>query len=97
MTADSNRIPATRLPSGAQTSCSSGAEIRHLNQYQLARRWGISERTLERWRWLRRGVNFVKIGGHVAYRLADVEAYERNNVRCSAENNPPPSSQSSRS
>jgi SAM-dependent methyltransferase len=37
---------------------------------------GHSERTLERWRWLRKGPPFLKIGGHVAYRLSDVEAFE---------------------
>ena len=25
--------------------------IRHLNQVELARRWSLSHRTLERWRW----------------------------------------------
>ena len=48
----------------------------HLNQITLARRWGVSPRTLERWRWLKRGPSYLKLGGHVAYRLEDVEAYE---------------------
>jgi hypothetical protein len=48
----------------------------HLNQAELARRWRISPRTLERWRWLRQGPSYLKIGGRVAYRLSDVEAYE---------------------
>lgn len=47
-----------------------------LNQIELSRRWGISPRTLERWRWLGEGVPFLKIGGHVVYRLSDVEEYE---------------------
>ena len=54
-----------------------------LNQTELARRWGISPRTLERWRWLGEGPAFVKIGGHVAYRLEDVEAFEVANLRTS--------------
>lgn len=49
---------------------------RHLNQIELARRWRISERTLERWRWLKQGPAYLKIGGRVAYRLEDIEAYE---------------------
>ena len=48
----------------------------HLNQIQLAARWNISHRTLERWRWSGEGPLFVKIGGRVVYRLADIEAYE---------------------
>ena len=49
---------------------------RHLNQIDLARRWRISERTLERWRWLRQGPAYLKIGGRVRYLLEDVLAYE---------------------
>lgn len=52
-------------------------EIRHLNQTELARRWRMSPRTLERWRWLKQGPVFIKVGGKVVYSLADVEAYER--------------------
>ena len=52
-----------------------------LNQIQLARRWQISPRTLERWRWTGEGPAFLKIGGRVVYRLEDVEAYE-NGRRC---------------
>ncbi len=47
-----------------------------LNQVHLARRWQISPRTLERWRWKGQGPAFVKVGGRVIYRLEDVEAYE---------------------
>lgn len=50
--------------------------IRHLHQHDLAARWRISERTLERWRWLGIGVAYLKIGGRVVYALDDVEAYE---------------------
>ncbi len=48
-----------------------------LNQIDLARRWKISPRTLERWRWLREGPRYLKLGGRVLYRVADIEAYER--------------------
>jgi len=51
-------------------------DLRHLNQVQLARRWSISPRTLERWRWLRQGPPYLRIGGRVVYRLTDVEAFE---------------------
>ena len=50
--------------------------VRHLNQIEVSRRWGVSERTLERWRWKRQGPPFMKIGGRVAYALADIEAFE---------------------
>ena len=50
--------------------------VKHLNQIDLSRRWSLSPRTLERWRWLREGPEYMKIGGRVLYRLEDIEAYE---------------------
>ena len=47
-----------------------------LNQKQLARRWGLSPRTLERWRCQGRGPHYLKLVGRVCYRLSDVEAFE---------------------
>jgi hypothetical protein len=55
-------------------------DLRHLNQVQLSRRWSISPRTLERWRWLKTGPPYLKIGGRVVYRLEDVEDYETNQL-----------------
>jgi hypothetical protein len=49
---------------------------RHLNQTELALRWGISPRTLEAWRWRGHGPCFLKLGRRVIYRLEDIEAYE---------------------
>jgi hypothetical protein len=50
--------------------------IKHLNQVELSRRWSLSPRTLERWRWLGLGPAYLKIGGRVVYQLEDVEAFE---------------------
>jgi hypothetical protein len=52
------------------------SEIRHLNQEQLARRWSLSPRSLERWRWQRKGPPYIRVGGRIVYRLSDVECYE---------------------
>jgi hypothetical protein len=60
-------------------------DIRHLNQVQLARRWSLSPRTLERWRWLRQGPRYLKIGGRVLYRLEDVEEYEATQINTTGE------------
>ena len=63
----------------------------HLNQTQLAARWNISPRTLERWRWIGEGPRYLKIGGRVVYRLADIEAYEAEQLRLTEpESRPPP-------
>ena len=57
---------------------------KHLTQSEVARRWCLSPRTLERWRWLGRGPRYLKIGGRVAYRVEDVEAYEAAQLRTPA-------------
>ena len=64
--------------------------VRHLNQVELAARWNISHRTLERWRWSGDGPRYIKIGGRVVYRLEDVEAFEQEQLRASTAE--PPSS-----
>ena len=48
----------------------------YLTQVELAVRWRISPRTLERWRWAGDGPRFIKIGGLVRYRLEDIEVFE---------------------
>lgn len=62
--------------------------LKHLNQIDLADRWNISHRTLERWRWTGEGPRFVKLGGRVVYRLEDVEAFERAQMRASTADQP---------
>ena len=54
-----------------------------LGQGALARRWGLSERTLERWRCFGEGPSFLKLGSKVLYRLADIEAFEAERLRAS--------------
>ena len=55
--------------------------VKHLTQIDLARRWRISPRTLERWRWLGQGPRYLKIGGRVVYRIVDIEAFEAEKKR----------------
>jgi hypothetical protein len=54
--------------------------IHHLSQLDLARRWSISPRTLERWRWTGEGPRYVKLVGRIVYRLEDIEAFENARV-----------------
>jgi predicted site-specific integrase-resolvase len=56
-------------------------DIKHLNQVQLARRWSLSPRTLERWRYQGLGPRYLKIVGRVVYRLEDIEAFETERAR----------------
>lgn len=77
-------VPKSREP-GTETS------LRHLNQTEVARRWQISPRTLEAWRWLKQGPAYLKIGGRVLYKIEDVETFEaeqRRGTSFDVENHP---------
>ena len=52
-------------------------QLKHLSQKELARRWNISHRTLERWRWAGEGPQFMKLGG----RMEDITAFEQAQLR----------------
>jgi len=69
------------LPTVSNEPMENRMTTRHLNQTELAARWTISPRTLERWRFTGEGPKFIKIGGRVAYRLEDIEAYEAEQIR----------------
>jgi hypothetical protein len=82
--ADRKSEQSRRAPSaapGANHERGGGSLIHHLNQIELSRRWRMSPRTLERWRWLDQGPAYLKIGGRVAYRIEDVEAFEMARLR----------------
>ena len=53
----------------------------HLSRTELANRWRMSPRTLERWRFTGEGPQFIKLGGRVIYRLEDIEAFEALQLR----------------
>lgn len=53
----------------------------YLTEQDLATRWGISERTLQKWRVRGAGPVFRKIGFSVRYDSRDVEAYEDEQAR----------------
>lgn len=54
---------------------------RCMTQTELAKRWQISEATLERWRTEAGGPLFLKLGNQVRYRVRDVEAFEAEVLR----------------
>ena len=51
-------------------------EEKHITQAELARRWRLSPRTLERWRWQGKGPAYLKIGVRIVYRKDDIESFE---------------------
>jgi hypothetical protein len=48
-----------------------------IDETQLANRWGLSVKTLRRWRQNALGPIFCKMGSRVTYLIVEVEAYER--------------------
>jgi hypothetical protein len=56
---------------------------RCMTQTELAKRWQISEATLERWRTEAGGPVFLKLGNQIRYRIQDVEAFEAEVLRAS--------------
>ena len=67
------------IPSKFTSNPERNMDTRHLNPFQLARRWGVTSKTLQNWRCKRRGPPFLKIGGHVLYRQDDIEQFESKN------------------
>ena len=55
--------------------------LRHLSQKQLAERLGLSERTIEGWRYRGKGPDYLRLEGRIAYRLADVERFEAESLQ----------------
>ena len=53
----------------------------HLTEQDLAKRWLISPETLRSWRARKQGPQYLKLEGAVRYRLADVEEYEKKQLR----------------
>lgn len=55
--------------------------ICHLTETDVARRWRMSVRTLQAWRWRKVGPPYLKAMGKVLYRLTDIEAFEAEHLR----------------
>ena len=68
----------TRLPETERASREAAVapERPHLLEHELAQRWRLSVRTLQRWRLAGSGPAFLRLGGRVAYRLSDIERFE---------------------
>ena len=58
-----------------------------LNEKELAVRWGLSVKTLRRWRQEELGPVFCKLGRRVTYLLRDIEAFEQQCARFSNHTN----------
>ena len=53
------------------------ADRRVLNETELAQRWGVSAKTLQRWRSEGRGPRYLKLSKRVGYPLDVIVEFER--------------------
>ena len=53
----------------------------HLNEIELGRRWGVSPKSLQRWRTENRGPAYLKLSKRVTYAMEDIVAYEASQKR----------------
>ncbi len=58
------------------TSLTSWPEQHLLREQDLADRWQVSTRTLQRWRSNGAGPPFIRVEGSIRYRAVDIDAYE---------------------
>lgn len=78
------RLPETERPglgrAGLMREAVLATDRPHLLEHELAQRWRLSARTLQRWRRAGTGPAFLRLGRRVAYRLSDVERFEMGHV-----------------
>ena len=74
------QTPASTIPRSPQQAINglSPGDRRVLNENELAQRWGISPKTLQRWRSEGRGPKYLKLSKRVSYPLETVIEFEAN-------------------
>jgi hypothetical protein len=75
------RDAAMRYGSSDDAATARGRDRAHLTQFELAERWRLSGRTLEKWRQTGRGPRWLRVGGRVLYPADEVERFEAANLR----------------
>ena len=70
-------IDSVRRQTLETTSSLSPGDRRVLNENELAQRWGISPKTLQRWRTEGRGPRYLKLSKRVGYPIDSIIEFER--------------------
>lgn len=55
----------------------------HMTTAELAKRYGLTVSTIERWRRAGTGPKHVKVLGTILYKIVDVKSFEAANIRIS--------------
>ena len=53
-----------------------------INEQELAERWGLSPKTLQRWRSEGRGPRYLKLSKRVTYLVEEIQAFEMESMHC---------------
>ena len=72
-----NQVPSIQSGRNLIRPLSDGATRIALDENELAIRWGLSVKTLRRWRQEQLGPVFCKLGARVTYLISEIEAFER--------------------
>jgi hypothetical protein len=72
-----NQVPSVQSGRKHSRLLPDGATRIALDENELAIRWGLSVKTLRRWRQEQLGPVFCKLGARVTYLISEVEAFER--------------------
>lgn len=72
-----NQIPSVQSGRKLSRPLQDGVTRIALDENELAIRWGLSVKTLRRWRQEQLGPVFCKLGARVTYLISEIEAFER--------------------
>ena len=72
-----NHVPSIQTSRYPNRLNPDGATRIALGESELAIRWGLSVKTLRRWRQEQLGPIFCKLGARVTYLISDIEDFER--------------------
>jgi hypothetical protein len=78
------QVPSSESGRNPRRMNPGGATCIALDENELAIRWGLSVKTLRRWRQEQLGPIYCKLGRRVTYLLHEIEAFERRVSRYSS-------------
>ena len=72
-----NQFPSIESGRSHRHNSRAGAMRIAIDENELSQRWGLSVKTLRRWRQEKLGPVHLKLGSRVTYLIDQIEAYER--------------------
>lgn len=72
-----NQFPSVESGRSHRHNSRAGAMRIAIDENELSQRWGLSVKTLRRWRQEKLGPVHLKLGSRVTYLIEQIEVYER--------------------